>query len=78
MNDNQILTIKDSFIPKIDIFRLYSINLTVGDTFAFEHTLIACVIVHGSVPSSKQVLRARYMRCDYYTITHSIIDYDVI
>ena len=79
INDNQILSVKNGYIPKMDIFRLYFNNITVEDTFVYKHTLIACAIVHGSLSTIKtSTASSRYIRCDYYIVTHSIIDYYVI
>ena len=49
LDNDQILSTKSRFTPKIDIFRFHSDNITVRDTFAYEHTLIACAIVNGSL-----------------------------
>ena len=72
LNNDQIPSIKSSFTPKIGIFRLYSNNITVRDTFAYKHTLIACVIVHGSLSIIKTSTAGMggYIRCNYFIITH--------
>ena len=60
---------------KISIFRLYSNNITVRDTFAYKHTLIACVIVHGSLSIIKTSTAGGASDA---TTSSSLIDYDVI